>query len=93
MKGFEPTLAFDGVEAVEKVKVGSFDCVLMDIKMPRMNGVDAAIGIRSALGSGAPTLIAVTGYVGIAKLAGASNAFDYVLTKPVKVDELLRLLG
>jgi CheY-like chemotaxis protein len=91
----EIVLAFDGQEALAAT-TGSKplpDAVIMDIEMPRMNGVNAAIGIRSALGSGAPTLIAVTGYVGIAKLAGASTAFDHVLTKPVRVDELLRLLG
>jgi len=90
----EIVLAFDGQEALEAT-TGSRrlpDTVIMDIEMPRMNGVNAAIGIRSALGSGAPTLIAVTGCVGIAMLAGASSAFDHVLTKPVEVDELLRLL-
>ena len=90
----EIVLAFDGQEALAAT-TGSKrlpDAVIMDIEMPRMNGVNAAIGIRRALGSGAPTLIAVTGYVGIAKLAGASSAFDHVLTKPVKVEELLWLL-
>ncbi len=40
-KGYEVTVAFDGVEAVEKVSEAEFDCVLMDIRMPRMNGVEA----------------------------------------------------
>ena len=91
----EIVLAFDGEEALAAT-TGSAplpDAVIMDIEMPRLNGVNAAFGITRALGSSAPTLIAVTGYVGISKLAGASSAFDHVLTKPVKVDELLRLLG
>ena len=91
----EIVLAFDGEEALA-VTTGSTsppDAVIMDIEMPRMDGVNAAIGIRSALGRGAPTLIAVSGYAGITKLAGVSRAFDHVLTKPVKVDELLQLLG
>lgn len=47
--------------------------------MPRMDGVNAAIGIRSALGSRAPTLIAVTGHVGMTRLARGSSAFDHAL--------------
>ena len=91
----EIALAFDGQDALAAT-TGSTplpDAVIMDIEMPRMDGVNAAIGIRSALGSGTPILIAVTGYAGITKLAGVSSAFDHVLTKPVKVGELLRLLG
>ena len=47
--------------------------------MTRMDGVNAAIGIRSALGSRAPTLIAVTGHVGMTPLARGSSAFDHAL--------------
>src|SRR5262249_36940913 len=36
----------DGVEAVEAAKAGRFDVILMDIKMPRMDGVTAAREIR-----------------------------------------------
>jgi hypothetical protein len=41
-----------------------------------------AIAIRGALGGKAPTLIAVTGYAGIAKLGGVRSVFDDVMTKP-----------
>jgi CheY-like chemotaxis protein len=38
--------AWDGREAVEKVSVENFDLVLMDVRMPHMNGYDAAQRIR-----------------------------------------------
>jgi CheY-like chemotaxis protein len=90
----EVVLAFDGQEALAYA-TGSTrppDAVIMDIEMPRMGGVTAAIGIRRALGRGKPALIAVTGYAGAARSSEFGSAFDHVLAKPVNVDELIRLL-
>ena len=41
VKGYDAETAFSGSEAVEKVGVRSFDAVFMDIKMPKVNGVEA----------------------------------------------------
>lgn len=41
VKGFEITTADSGVSALDKVKERAFDIILMDIKMPVMNGVEA----------------------------------------------------
>ena len=87
-------LAFDGQEAlVAATGTPPPDVVIMDLEMPRMDGLNAAIGIRRALGTRAPTLIAVTGRLDMTRLARGSTAFDHALLKPVEVDELLLLLG
>lgn len=39
-KGFDVEIAFSGAQALEKFNVQEFDCVLMDIIMPQMNGVE-----------------------------------------------------
>jgi CheY-like chemotaxis protein len=87
-------LAADGQEAL-KATLGCTPppaAVIMGLEMPRMDGLNAAIGIRRALGSKAPRLIAVTGHVAMTRLAPGSTAFDHALLKPVKVDKLINLL-
>ena len=45
-RGFSVELASDGEEAWQKLLGGGFDVALVDIKMPRMNGVELAEKIR-----------------------------------------------
>ena len=43
--GYDVESARDGREAIEKVKSGTFDVVVMDLKMPGMTGLDAIMEI------------------------------------------------
>ncbi len=61
MLGMETVMADNGMEALEKVRRESFDVVYMDIRMPVMNGFEAAMKIRAAEDEAARVpIIAVT---------------------------------
>jgi len=50
-KGYEAEAAHSGREALEKVEKGHFDCLLSDIKMAELNGVELYRSIKAREGS------------------------------------------
>ena len=86
--------ASDGFEAVEAAKAGRFDLILMDIKMPKMDGVAATRAIRALPGRvGAVPIIALTANAepedAESYLAAGMNG---VVEKPMKPEHLLAAL-
>jgi len=49
-EGAEVTLAASGVEAIERLEEGSFDLILLDIKMPGMDGVEVLRRVKEKWG-------------------------------------------
>ncbi|PJB44825.1 MAG: two-component system response regulator [Deltaproteobacteria bacterium CG_4_9_14_3_um_filter_44_9] len=87
-EGFEMVEASDGQEAVDKVSERFFDLVLMDIRMPNMDGMEALKQIRQ-INPTIPVLIMTAyGSINSAVQALKSGAEDY-LTKPLDMDELI----
>ena len=80
--GMQVSTASDGVEAVEKAFDAEYDLVLMDIKMPRMNGYEAAKVLREK-GFTSP-IIALSASSSIDGFdEDDKNIFDNYITKPV----------
>lgn len=86
--GFETDAAVDGEEAVEKLKHSSFDVVLLDINMPRMDGI-AALGVISELYPGTDVIM-LTGFADFTTAIEClkKGAKDY-LVKPIDTTELI----
>ncbi len=86
-RGFDVTVAGTGEEAIEKVKQGKFDVVVLDIRMPGMDGHEALEKIKKI--DPKAQVIMLTGHGGIesAKESLSHGAFDY-LSKPCDIDLL-----
>jgi two-component system response regulator HydG len=87
-EGFQIVEAADGHEAVGLVNERPFDLILMDIRMPTMDGIEALKRIKEA--SAATPVIMMTAYGSINSAVEAlkAGAADY-LTKPLDMDELI----
>ncbi len=91
--GNEVVTAHDGVEAVEQAEAFRPEVVLMDVGMPRLNGLDATRRIREQPWGESIVIIALTGWGqdgdrSQSKMAGC----DEHLVKPVLPD-VQKLLG
>ncbi len=90
--GFSFAIASNGIEAIEQVKAGTFDLILMDIQMPEMDGYSATIHLRTELKSEIP-IIAMTAHAMSGEREKCINLGmnDYI-SKPVNEQELLALI-
>jgi len=91
LKDYEAVVAHDGFQALEIVKQNGFDLVLMDVKMPVMNGVESFKKIKE-IAPGTPVLM-ITAYAveELVREALKEGAFGS-LKKPLDFDELFDLI-
>ena len=83
--------AFDGLNAVEKTRAQHYDVVLLDIDMPRLNGLETLKLIKEQDPSTVVIMMTAFASIDDAVCAVQDGAYNY-LSKPVKTDELLRLI-
>jgi len=90
--GYETAMAGDGEAALQCVRACRFEVVVLDYKMPGMDGVTLCREIKKLQPSIAT--IMVTAYAGS---DGAKRALDAgarnVLRKPVDLDDLLKMIA
>lgn len=85
--GYGTEVAVDGVDALAKATVYAPDLIVLDIQMPRMDGLTAARRLRSA-GSKVPILMLTARDTVGDRVTGLDAGADDYLVKPFELDEL-----
>ena len=85
--GHQVLEAYDGIEAVEILKKESVDLLIMDIMMPRMDGIRATLKIREK--HNIPIIILSAKSEDADKILGLNIGADDYITKPFNPQELV----
>ncbi|MDH3744656.1 MAG: response regulator [Acidobacteriota bacterium] len=89
-RGFELDVAFDGREALDKVRSAPPDLILMDMSLPEMDGWEATRALKSDDATSGVPIIALTAHAMEADRDRALEAgCDEFETKPVELPRLL----
>ncbi|GGX98813.1 response regulator transcription factor [Streptomyces minutiscleroticus] len=86
-EGYDTEVAVDGADALEKASAYQPDLVVLDIQMPRMDGLTAARRIRGA-GTTTPILMLTARDTVGDRVTGLDAGADDYLVKPFELDEL-----
>ncbi|WP_310482786.1 response regulator [Chamaesiphon sp. VAR_48_metabat_403] len=93
--GYQADIVMNGLEVLERLHHRAYDVILMDLQMPKMDGMEATRRILTEFPEHrCPTIIAMTANAleGDKQECLAAGMHDYV-TKPVKIEQLARALS
>ena len=85
--GYETDSAVDGEEAVNKFFAGQFDLVLLDVMLPKIDGIEVCQRIREK--SNVPIIMLTAKGDEVDKILGLELGADDYITKPFSVRELI----
>ena len=91
--GYRADAVADGSEVIQALERQDYDLVLMDVKMPEMDGITATQVIRKLRLERGPTIVAITAYalVGDREKCLEAGMDDYI-SKPIQLKELAAIL-
>lgn len=90
--GYGVEEALNGLEAMEKVLAGGFDLLIVDVNMPKMDGLTFLRGLRRHEGplASVPALITSTESGPQDREAAREAGANFYLVKPITREDLLR---
>jgi CheY-like chemotaxis protein/nitrogen-specific signal transduction histidine kinase len=93
--GYQADVAMNGLEAIEILQKSIYDVVLMDLQMPKMDGIEATRHIISRFPpERRPQIVAMTANAmeGDREICLAAGMNDYI-TKPINIEQLAKALS
>jgi len=90
--GYEVDIAADGAEALRKIDEDTWDILLVDIKMPGMDGLEVQRRVKRADPTAIVIIITAYATVDTAVQALKEGAYDYI-TKPIDPDDLSQVIA
>ena len=91
--GYEVVTAFDGEEALEKIKSENPDVVILDIMLPKLNGEEVCKNIRSdPVFSKTPVIMLTGKNTDVDRIVGRVIGADIYITKPFDSEQLLNAI-
>lgn len=85
-EGYEVVTAYDGESAVNMARMGGIDLILLDVMLPKMDGLTACRTIRSF--SDVPIIMLTARSEDIDKILGLEYGADDYITKPFNIREV-----
>ena len=84
--GYETDSAGDGEQALEKIKNGNFDLILLDVMLPKMSGIEVCQAVREK--SDVPIIMLTAKGEDMDKILGLEYGADDYMTKPFNILEV-----
>jgi two-component system response regulator HydG len=88
ISGHEPVEASSGSDALEKVRAQAFDCVLTDVRMPEMDGVELHRQLRQ-IQPGLPVMLMTAYAADVLTRQGLDEGVVGIFDKPLDINQLL----
>ena len=85
-EGYQVETGYDGEEAVELAREGNFDLIILDLMMPKIDGLQACMRIREF--SNVPVIMLTARSEDTDKIIGFECGADDYITKPFNILEL-----
>ncbi len=85
-EGYQVDTGSDGEEAVDKARTGQFDLIILDLMMPKIDGLQACMKIREF--SNVPIIMLTARSEDADKIIGFESGADDYITKPFNILEL-----
>lgn len=86
-EGYEVDKAFDGRTGLDKALIGNYSLIILDIMLPKLNGLEVLRRVRKEYQT--PVIMLTARDAVMDKVAGLDAGADDYLTKPFAIEELL----